>query len=158
MDEISMATQSEGERLHHLSGFALEYDSYWQELRPFVELAKSITNSPFCEVNIIDAYNQWTIARSEKELKVIPREESICVDTVQQDELHEVNDLKKSESYKDRYYVTGDPHFRYYCGVQLTSSNGINIGSFCVLDNKAKTISDDQKQQLQHLADWITSI
>jgi hypothetical protein len=62
----------------------LDYSSYQQELSPFVKLAQEITDSPVCEINIIDAYNQWTIARTEEELKVIPPEESVCMDAIQE--------------------------------------------------------------------------
>ncbi|NIT56521.1 MAG: hypothetical protein GWN00_09900, partial [Aliifodinibius sp.] len=124
-------------------------------LNPFVKLAQEITDSPVCEINIIDAYNQWTIARTEEELKVIPREESVCVDTIQEDEPYEVTNLKDHNRYSNRSYVIGEPYFRYYCGVQLTTDEGINIGSICVLDQEAKEITSRQKQQLEYLADII---
>lgn len=143
------------DRLQHLSSFALDYDSYHEKLESFVELAKTITDSPICEINIIDAYNQWTIARSESELKVIPREESICHDTIEKDKPYEITNLQEDGRYRDRDYVTGAPYFRYYCGVQLTTKEGANIGSICVLDQKEKKISDKQKEQLQYLADLV---
>lgn len=143
------------DRLQHLSSFALDYGSYHERLEPFVELAKTITDSPICEINIIDAYNQWTIARSESELKVIPREESICHDTIEKDKPYEIKNLQEDRRYRDRDYVTGAPYFRYYCGVQLTTKEGVNIGSICVLDQKEKEISDKQKEQLQYLANLV---
>ncbi|MGM0546918.1 MAG: GAF domain-containing sensor histidine kinase [Bacteroidota bacterium] len=145
----------EVDRLQDISSFALSYENYHDELQPFVKLGKEITESPVCEINIIDAYNQWTIARTKKELKVIPREESVCFDTIQQDEPYEISDLSQSDRYQNRSYVTGDPNFRYYCGVQLTTRDGNNIGSICVLDQKAKEISNQQKTKLQHLADLV---
>lgn len=143
------------DRLQNLASFALDYDSYHEELQPFVVLAKKITNSPVCEINIIDAYNQWTIARTAETLKVIPREESVCYDTIQEDEPYEVRDLQEHNRYSDRNYVVDPPYFRYYCGVQLTTDEDVNIGSICVLDQKAKEITDKQKKQLQYLADLI---
>lgn len=143
------------DRLQDISSFALSYEDYHDELQPFVKLGKEITESPVCEINIIDAYNQWTIARTKKELKVIPREESVCFDTIQQHEPYEISDLSQSDRYQNRSYVTGNPNFRYYCGVQLTTRDGSNIGSICVLDQKAKEISDQQKTKLQYLADLV---
>ena len=143
------------DRIKNVSSFALDYDGYQQELRPFVELAKKITDSSVCEINIIDAYNQWTISRAEEELKVIPKEQSVCFDTIQQQEPYEISDLQQEDRYKKRNYVSGDPYFRYYCGVQLTTKKNKNIGSICVLDHESKEISDVQKRQLEHLADLV---
>ncbi|PAU94928.1 hypothetical protein CK503_05515 [Aliifodinibius salipaludis] len=143
------------DRLQHLSSFALDYDSYHEKLEPFVELAKTITDSPVCEINIIDAYNQWTIGRTEKDLKVIPREESICHDTIEKNKPYEIKNLQKDKRYRDRDYVVGAPYFRYYCGVQLTTKAGVNVGSICVLDQKEKGISDKKKEHLQYLANLV---
>lgn len=144
------------DRLAHLSALAIPFDELQNKLKPFVELAQFITDSPVCEINIIDAYNQWTIAQTSDERKVIPREKSVCYDSIQQDTPYEIADLKNNKRYKDRFYVKGEPYFRYYCGVQLVTSAGFNIGSICVLDTESKTISDEQKTQLGNLADLIT--
>ncbi len=147
--------EQEIDRVDHLASFALDYSSYHQELSPFVKLAQEITDSPVCEINIIDAYNQWTIARTEEELKVIPREESVCMDTIQESKPYEVRDLKGHTRYSNRSYVAGEPYFRYYCGVQLTTDEDINIGSICVLDQETKEITNQQKEQLEYLADLV---
>jgi len=142
-------------RLRDLSSFVLQLDEYQEELRPFVELAQFITKSATCEINIIDAYNQWTIARTQDELKVLAKEDSICQHTVVKEGPHEVRNLKKDERYSDRPYVKGSPRYRHYCGVQLTTSDDLTIGSLCVLDTKPKKLSDQQKAQLQHIANAI---
>jgi len=142
-------------RLRGVSSFALELDEYQEKLRPFVELAQSITGSVTCEINIIDAYNQWTISRTEEEFKVLAKEESICQHTVAKNEPHEVHDLESDSRYHNRAYVEGSPWYRYYCGVQLSTSDDLNIGSLCVLDTTPKHLDDQQKKQLQHIADAI---
>lgn len=144
-------------RLQKLADLDIDYEKQKEQLQPFVELAKYITNSPVCEINIIDGHTQWTIARTEDSLKAIPREESVCHDTIQQDSTYEIPDLSSNNQYQDRFYVTGKPHFRYYCGVQLTTSDGFNLGSICVLDMKTKEISGQQKKQLEHLAQLVVN-
>ncbi len=142
-------------RLQKLAELDIDFENQREKLQPFVELAKYITDSPICEINIIDAYTQWTVARTEDSLKAIPREESVCQDTIQQGSTYEIPDLSSDKRYQDRCYVTDEPHFRYYCGVQLTTSDGFNIGSICVLDMKSKEISTQQKKQLEHLGQLV---
>lgn len=142
-------------RLQKLADLDIDFQNQSQKLEPFIELAKYITDSPVCAINIIDAYTQWTVAPTEDSLQAIPREESICHDTVQQDSTYEITDLSSNKRYQDQLYVTGEPNFRYYCGVQLTTSEGFNIGSICVLDTKSKHISAQQKRQLEHLGQLV---
>lgn len=104
-------------RLQKLAELDIDFENQREKLQPFVELAKYITDSPICEINIIDAYTQWTVARTEDSLKAIPREESVCQDTIQQGSTYEIPDLSSDKRYQDRCYVTDEPHFRYYCGV-----------------------------------------
>lgn len=117
--------EKELRRLQKLGDLNIDFEHQKQKLEPYVELAKYITDSPVCEINIIDANTQWTVARTEDSLKAIPREESVCHDTIQQGTTYEIPDLSSSDRYQDRFYVTDEPHFRYYCGVQLTTSDGL---------------------------------
>lgn len=144
-------------RLQKLADLDIDFENQNEQLKPYVELAKYITDSPVCEINIIDAYTQWTVARSEDSLKAIPRGKSVCHDTIQQDSTYEIPDLSNNKRYQDRFYVTGEPNFRYYCGVQLTTSDGVNIGSICVLDMKSKQISAEQKKQLENLGQLVVN-
>lgn len=147
--------QNELDRLQELSALGLERDAMKEQFEPLIRLAKHITDSPMCEVNVIDAYQQWTVAGAGGEMKVLPREESVCQDTMHRGQPYEIPDLARHDRYKSRFYVEGDPYLRYYCGVPLTTSSGYPIGSICVLDQKAKHITDTQKEQLQQLADIL---
>lgn len=46
--------------------------------------------------------------------------------------------MRLDDRFKDLPFVSGDPGFRYYCGVPLRTKRGINIGSIFVLDNKTR--------------------
>lgn len=49
-----------------------------------------------------------------------------------------VDDLTKHPTLHAMPYVTGYPHGRSYIGVPITTPDGINIGSYCVLDDKPR--------------------
>ncbi|GAB7336790.1 hypothetical protein MBLNU13_g11304t2 [Cladosporium sp. NU13] len=49
-----------------------------------------------------------------------------------------VDDLTKHPELKERPYVTDYPHGRYYAGVPITTPAGTNIGTYCILDDKAR--------------------
>ncbi|KAL9579155.1 MAG: hypothetical protein Q9212_005272 [Teloschistes hypoglaucus] len=50
-----------------------------------------------------------------------------------------VPDLTQDERFSQLSIVTGAPHFRFYAGTPLTTSNGVNIGSFFIFDDKFRS-------------------
>ncbi|WP_138431289.1 GAF domain-containing sensor histidine kinase [Fodinibius saliphilus] len=142
------------QRIEELASLNIDLEDSEQNLEPFVELGKYITDSPICLINILDAYNQWTVA-GELGDNVMAKEKSLCQYTIQQSNVFEIANLSRDDRFKDRFYVKKAPALRYYCGVPITTSRDVDIGSICVLDTKEKSLSDTQKEQLQHLADII---
>lgn len=83
---------------------------------------------------------------------VIPRDVACCEVTVklpsfadtasahgdQRDSVFVVDDLTKHPDLKCRPYVTEFPNGRFYAGVPITSSQGVNIGAYCILDDKPR--------------------
>ncbi|KAI4906635.1 hypothetical protein J4E90_010323 [Alternaria incomplexa] len=49
-----------------------------------------------------------------------------------------VNDLTKHPDLSTRPYVTGFPNGRFYAGVPITTPSGVNIGAYCILDDKVR--------------------
>ncbi|KAI9741772.1 MAG: hypothetical protein M1834_000158 [Cirrosporium novae-zelandiae] len=47
-----------------------------------------------------------------------------------------VQDLSTDNRFKHLPFVAEHPHYRFYVGTPLTTKQGINIGSLCLLDNK----------------------
>ncbi|KAK4501312.1 hypothetical protein PRZ48_007120 [Zasmidium cellare] len=87
---------------------------------------------------------------------IIPRGYSVCEATVMlpQNEgsnkeesssslVHIVNDLSEDTRFCDRPFVTHGPKARFYAGVPITTPRGINIGAYCVLDDKKRDGLDE---------------
>jgi hypothetical protein len=69
-----------------------------------------------------------------------------------------IRDFTKEDFYKDRSYVIDWPFFRFYAEVPLYSPSGHVLGSYCVVDDKPRTIfSDEEVSALREIADAITS-
>ena len=89
---------------------------------------------------------------------VIPREIACCEVTVNlpafdntssnghyRDNCFVVDDLTKHPDLRFRNYVTDFPHGRYYAGVPITTPAGVNIGAYCILDDKPRSGISDQE-------------
>ena len=68
----------------------------------------------------------------------------------------EVLDLSKDGRFNELDFIAGPPHFRYYAGVPLRTSRGINIGSIYILDSKVRPpLSPNEKGFLGIMADNV---
>lgn len=87
---------------------------------------------------------------------IIPRGYSVCEHTInlpanegtnKQDPnssvVHIINDLSGDTRFCDRAFVTGGPKARFYAGVPITTPKGINIGAYCVLDDRKRDGLDE---------------
>jgi signal transduction histidine kinase/CheY-like chemotaxis protein len=119
------------------------------------------TAAPSCE-RVHEASVQILYSRNHANAKpvgysVIPRDVACCEVTVNlpsfadtasahgdhRDSVFVVDDLTKHPDLKCRPYVTEFPNGRLYAGVPITSSQGVNIGAYCILDDKPREgISD----------------
>ena len=100
---------------------------------------------------------------------VIPRGYSVCEHTANlpanqgsnQGDLnaggiHIINDLRDDVRFCDRPFVLDGPNARFYAGVPITTPKGINIGAYCVLDDKVRDGIDEKS--ITFLRDMATTI
>ncbi|PYH91616.1 two-component sensor protein histidine protein kinase [Aspergillus ellipticus CBS 707.79] len=67
-----------------------------------------------------------------------------------------VRDFTREDFFKDRPYITGWPHFRFYAEVPLYSPAGHVLGTFCVIDDQPRdTFGDRELAGLREVADAV---
>ncbi|KQS28202.1 histidine kinase [Dyadobacter sp. Leaf189] len=145
------------ERLLGLSDLDIDYSDQQNTFKDLAKLAAKVTGTKISLVNLIDSLTQWTISNHGLDIDQMLREESVCQYTIMADEFFEVPDLSADERFKDRTYVTGDPNIRYYYGVPLKTSSGVNIGALCVMDQQRVTLDPEKIELLKIIADEIVS-
>jgi class 3 adenylate cyclase len=53
--------------------------------------------------------------------------------------------------------VTGEPHFRFYCGMPLINPEGFALGTLCVMDFRPRQLSFAQTEALRCLAHQVST-
>ncbi|OYW61749.1 MAG: hypothetical protein B7Z31_02350 [Rhodobacterales bacterium 12-65-15] len=81
-----------------------------------------------------------------------PRDVAFCAHTILQDRVLEINDARIDPRFARNPLVTGEPDIRFYAGAPLTTREGLNVGSLCVIDRKPGLLTETQKQVLLDLA------
>lgn len=116
-----------------------------------VRLAQAIFGAPIAALNLIGADAQFTVASVGYPTGAMPVEDSICRETVQQDEVLEVRDLREDERFASIPAVTGTPRARFYAGVPVRGQSGQNIGALCILDLVPRSLGRQQREMLSDL-------
>ena len=148
--------QNELDRLLNLSDYNLDYSNLDDSFKDLTKLAAGVAGTSISLINIIDSFTQWTISSHGIELSQMPREDSVCQYAILEEDHFEVKDLSGDDRFKDKIYVTEQPHLKYYYGT-LLKSDGYNIGSLCVMDKNAKSLPPEKMEMLQIIGDEIVN-
>lgn len=123
------------------------------EFDAMVSAAARLCDMPISLVSLVDADRQWFKANVGLPGVVqTPRDLAFCAHAVLGDGLFEVPDATLDERFHDNPLVLGQPNIRFYAGVPLRLSNGLRVGTLCVLDRQARRLDDEQRQLLIQLA------
>ena len=88
-------------------------------------------------------------------MQQIDREPGLCASAILSDDAHIILDASKDARSLANPLVAGDFGLRFYAGVPLTTSDGFNLGTLCVIDKEPRPISQDQIQDLKDLASLV---
>ena len=119
-----------------------------------VALARSMFQVPMALLSLTDLGRQCHLAQSgiPKDIKEIPRRQTICAHTILcTEDAFVVPDVSSHPQLRDRNL----PNFvQFYAGVPLITPEGERIGAVCVLDSKPRPngFSREQIQLLKHLS------
>jgi signal transduction histidine kinase len=147
--------KEEFQRILKLAEYDLDYSKDFKDLDDLTKLAAHIVGTEISLINIVGPHTQWSISNYGFDVDQMPREESICNHTIQDDAPFEVPELDKDDRFKEKEYVTSDPNLRYYFGVPLKSIDGHRIGALCVLDTKTRSITPEKVEMFNIIAEEV---
>ena len=119
-------------------------------------LASRFFDVPIAIVSIVDSDRIWFKSHHGVETEEIGREPGLCASAI----LHGTSPWVVENAAIDARTLTnplvaGDMGLRFYAGIPLTTQDGYNLGTFCILDQKPREISDEEIQVLRDLAQVV---
>jgi PAS domain S-box-containing protein len=145
----------ESERLSALAGCCLLDTPPEEAFDRLASLAAEIFEAPIALVSLVDAERQWFKARVGLEAHSTDRDLAFCAHAIEMgpNAVMVVEDARQDPRFADNPLVTGPPNIRFYAGAVLTTAQGYNLGTLCVIDDKVRPRpSENALRSLQSLA------
>lgn len=126
------------------------------EFDDLVRLASAICDAPISLISLVDVDRQWFKAKVGVDVDETPLELSVCSHAILQDDLFVVSDTTLDPRTADNpltvHGLEDGRKMRFYAGAPLIDSNGLPLGTLCVLDTRPRQLADHQKDALRTLA------
>jgi len=138
----------ESERLEDLRSLELLDTPAEDRFDRITRLAAQFFQLPIAYVALIDSDRQWF--KSSHGLCQIEtsRAVSFCQYTIHRSEPLIIPDTHLHPLGRNHPLVTGEPFVRFYAGVPLSGPRGQKIGTFCLVDTKPRTFTEDDITRL----------
>ncbi|MFC0155036.1 GAF domain-containing protein [Xanthomonas dyei] len=148
-----MPTVDEASRQQVLDGYRIVDSLPEETYQDIVRVAASLCDTPIALMSLVDRDRQWFKAQLGLGLQQTDRSQAVCDHAIRDpSHLLEVPDLTKDPRFRDISVVTGDTGARFYAGMPLVTTEGVALGTVCVLDIEPRTLNDLQRTGLQALA------
>jgi adenylate cyclase len=118
------------------------------------ELAAQICQCPVAYISFMDDDRLWLKAKYglPPDLNQCPREIAFCATTVSGSVMVLAPNLREDNRFNQIPFVTGEPHFQFYCGIPLVTEAGYALGTLCVLDFEPRQLLFEQTESLHRLS------
>ncbi|MGB1204293.1 MAG: GAF domain-containing sensor histidine kinase [Chitinophagales bacterium] len=124
-----------------------------------VKTASLVCNAPISLITLLDTDRQWFKAKVGVPLTETPRNISICAHAIEEEAgFMLISDLTKDDRFKNNPFVTGSPFVKSYAGVSLTTENGLNIGTVCILDDKPRIFTEKEINLLHTFSKYVVCL
>jgi sigma-B regulation protein RsbU (phosphoserine phosphatase) len=108
---------------------------------------------PIAIVSIVDTDRIWFKSRHGlPDVSEIPRDPGLCASAILGQGPWVVTDAPADPRALANPLVAGEFGLRFYAGVPLTTREGFNLGTLCVLDIAPREVTDDEVALLEDLA------
>ncbi|KAJ1307554.1 hypothetical protein OPQ81_001651 [Rhizoctonia solani] len=118
-------------------------------------LCKLVFSTKMVIISLIDKDEQWFKSESGFGVEGTSRDSSFCAHSILQRgaEPLVVPDAKLDWRFANNPLVAGPPNIRFYAGAPLRTTEGYNIGTLCVIDDKPRDeFSPRQRHTLKEFA------
>ncbi|MGI8706314.1 MAG: sensor histidine kinase [Sphingomicrobium sp.] len=110
---------------------------------------------PISIISVVDHDRIWFKSHHGVEVKEIGRDPGLCASAILSGEAYVLTDASVDPRSLTNPLVAGEFGLRFYAGVPLTTHDGYNLGTLCVIDKAPRPASEEQIADLKDLASLV---
>ncbi len=118
-------------------------------------LASKIFNMPIVLISLVDEDRIWFKSHHGLETDTIGRDPGLCASAILEDDIYLIENAREDPRSLANPLVVGNFGLRFYAAAQLKTSDGYNLGTFCIIDKLQRFLNSDQTNMLQDLAQIV---
>ena len=118
-------------------------------------LAARLFQVPVAIVSIVDSDRIWFKSHHGLGATQIDRTPGLCASAILRNDPYIIPDAAADVRSLTNPLVAGEFGLRFYAAAPLTTTDGFNLGTLCVLDKKPRILSELEVANLQDLASLV---
>lgn len=118
-------------------------------------LAARLFNVPIAIVSIVDHDRIWFKSHHGTTVGQIDRDPGLCASAILQGEVWVVENAAEDPRALSNPLVSGDFGLEFYAGAPLTTREGHNLGTLCIIDVAPRTMTASETATLKDLAGLV---
>jgi serine/threonine protein kinase len=115
-------------------------------------LAARVFSVPIAIVSVVDHDRIWFKSHHGIPAEEINRDPGLCASAILQDDLWVVENAPKDPRALANPLVAGEFGLGFYAGAPLTTRDGYNLGTLCILDYDPRVLTPEEAATLRDLA------
>ena len=119
------------------------------------ELAAKIFNVPIAIISLVDVDRIWFKSHFGLDINQIGKDPGLCASAILSDDVYLVEDAKNDPRCLANPLVAGEFGLQFYAAAPLTTKDGHNLGTFCIIDKRQRYINSDQQSMLKQMASIV---
>ncbi|MEP6606348.1 MAG: GAF domain-containing sensor histidine kinase [Nitrosospira sp.] len=118
-------------------------------------LAARLFRVPIAIVSIVDTDRVWFKSHHGLEATETGRDLGLCASAILQNGPYIIEDAPTDARALSNPLVAGELGLRFYAAVPLTTTDGFNLGTLCVIDRKPRVLGELEMENLRDLASLV---
>jgi GAF domain-containing protein len=115
-------------------------------------LAAKVFNMPIALISLVDEDRIWFKSRHGLDAVQVDRGGGLCDSAILSDDVYIVEDARRDPRTLANPLVAGEFGLQFYAAAPLQTHDGHNLGTFCLIDQKQRYLTEAQKLILQDMA------
>ncbi|MFZ6873521.1 PAS domain S-box protein [Undibacterium sp. Di27W] len=153
--QVPAFPEDEALRLQTLIACAILDTPAEERFDRLTRLARHLFQTPVALISLIDSERQWFKSRQGLDAIETARDISFCGHAILSPDVLYIPDASLDARFADNPLVASAPHIRFYAGAPLRASNGQRLGTLCIIDTQARTLTAADLAALRDLADCV---